>query len=316
MDSEGLRDYLRAIREIPRITPEEERELGRLIQAGRVAAKRLAELEAARENGLMPIDYQSRIRELRRTIQAGEQAKRQLVERHLRLAASRTFRYKNRGVAMMDLIQDANMALMRAAENCDYTGVPDNRFATFAAAYVDGALKESCNRVSVIHFSAFMLHAIRNVRKVSGIIWAVTGQNPTPKMVAEEMNAPLDLIYDLFDLWWTAWKITSLDAPISEEGEDPLLCLVVDEEDDGDPATVVTASSVRETVAAVLATLEHSEEKVIRFRFGFVDGSPHSQEEVSQACGMSLQEERLTEVRALRQLRHPSRSNQLVGLLG
>lgn len=312
MVSKDLRQFLDSLperRPIP--TPEEDQRMGEAIQAGHQAAKRLAELEKMEGSETLPDDYPRLVREVKDTISKGIKAKQELVERHLGLAVYIAGKYNSGTIEPMDLFQTACLALVKAADRWERT---DASFATYATAYIRGAVNHCYDRASLVCIPVNTVLAIHKVNKVSTAIKATTGQTVTSEMIAAEMRLPLKLVRDLAATQHRT-QMCSLDAPAynnDEDDSDPLLAFVKAEDD---PVKIVTNSIVKEKVAEVLSTLEPTEERVIRFRYGFVDKMPHTQQEVAHACGMTTTEEQLIETAALRRLRHPSRSGQLVGLL-
>lgn len=309
-----VRQYIAEIRKIPMVSLDEELKLKETIQAGRRAAEKLAELEQKCELGLItPDEYPHRTREVKKAIRAAADAKQRLVEGHMLLAYYLTNKYGDENGPMMDLIQEANLALIRAAENWDVDATGKGRFLTYATVCIKGALTEAKNKRSVVYIPGVSKVAARRISLVASMIQETAARAATPERIAAELNLPLDTVKRLLDVY-QAMATVSLDAPLSDEDDGATLQLFLKAEN-GDPEIQVTRREIKETVATVLASLTPIEEKVIRYRFGFVDGSPHEYEEVADACHLTLQEERRVEVRAMLRLRHPSRSLQLARLL-
>lgn len=319
MDAE-LKAYLDIVKQTVRPTLEEEKELAELIMSGRKATAYLLKLERKHELGLIADledpHWQDRIQDAKERIQKGENAKQRLVIGHLGLAAHLVRQYEDNRISEMDQLQEANVMLLWAAENWNCSP-EEARFFSYAGIYVESALKNIKAKKPIVYIPIADNIGARRVHLVSKIIKSAIGQEATPERIAAELNIPLDAAQKFFEAWQALDSI-SLDEPLTngdEEDPVPLSYIVPTDPAVSDPAEIVSRRIIKRTVAAVLATLEPVEEKVIRCRFGFVDGNPHEPEEVAHACGMSHQEEQLVEVRAIRRLRHPSRSQQLVGLL-
>lgn len=308
--AEQWRQYLSLIRNTPQLTEDEENALGKLIQAGHRAVLQLNELGATQDANAICPDHQLQEQEAKDAIRAADKAKRKLVEHNLRLAAYLAMQFRGRKIAMMDLIQDANFALMKAAENWDYgTG---KRFGFVAQLYVKHTLTESCYR-SEFHVPKNALYAMKKIETVSKIIYRELG-HVDDAAIARELNVPLLTVKQLRTAVHNTERVISLDAPMGGNDERTLADTISGSGDDN-PELIICGTILHEKMAAVLASLEPIEEKVVRLRFGFEDGATHSHEEVGRMCGTSPQVIQLAEARALRKLRHPSRSGQLTGLL-
>jgi RNA polymerase primary sigma factor len=297
---------MRLIRSAPPLTPEEEDALGNRIDAGRRAEKRLKDL-----NGAELINVEE-IRKCKATVREADSARRQLVERSLRFAAYLALRYQHRGVAVMDLIQDANIALIKAADRWEHH--PEYRFAALAAKYIEGALKKSCYESCCIHLAPDMARAVIKINIVSRIMMMQLTHWPSAKEIADEMLLPIDLVKKIETASLESNTPSSLDKPVDEEEETTLGDLIPDRSAKT-PEYLVMSGMLREKVESILATLEPEEEKVIRLRFGFEDGAVHTQEQIGRVFSWDVEDVRLTEAKAMRKLRHPSRSGQLVGFL-
>lgn len=305
-----FREYMRLIRETPLLTAEEEADLEKAIQMGR---RTEGELEALMSPELEGDPARARkLREVKQAIGAADQAKRQLVEHNLRLAAFIAMQYQGRGVAMMDLIQDANLALIKVVDSWEHQ--PEYRFISLASKSIHGALKICCYKSYPVHLSRSMALAVAKINIVSRVMKMQLGHDPTATEIAAEMLLPVDLVNVIIVASINAGTPASLDKPLEEE-EGATLADLLPDRDVHAPEYLVLSGMLREKVESVLATLEPEEEHVIRLRFGFEDGIAHTQEQISRAFSRDLEDVRLTEVKAMRKLRYPSRSGQLVGFL-
>jgi RNA polymerase primary sigma factor len=297
---------MRLIRSAPPLTSEEEDVLGNRIDAGRRAEKRLKELDGAEQL------HMDEILKCKAVVREADSARRQLVERSLRFAAYLALRYRHRGVAVMDLIQDANIALIKAADRWEQ--LPEYRFTALAAKYIEGTLKESCYKSRCIHLAPDMARAVIKINIVSRVMMMQLAHWPSAKEIATEMLLPVDLVKKILRASLNSNTPSSLDKPV-EEDEGTTLGDLIPDRSAKTPEYLVMSGMLREKVESILATLEPEEEKVIRLRFGFEDGTVHTQEQIGRVFSWEIEEVRLTEAKAMRKLRHPSRSGQLVGFL-
>lgn len=304
---DAVQIYLAQIRRNPELGPGEEPELGHAIQQSREAASELAGLEQTGPNA-----QPEKIQVLKQAINEGNRAKRRLMECHLRMAARMARKYRNRGIALMDLIQEANMALIKAVENWSYD--PDFLFGPYAGTQIKWALNNAIVKQQPLYIPSEKMCAAWKVKAVSSTLQVVLKHDPTPQEVAAEMNIPADFVQDALIVLDAASSPTSLDSPVGEDGNTTMRDFLPGE-DIPDPVELATRQDLQEKVAAVLSTLAPMEEKVVRLRFGFEDGATHSIDEVCRVCKEPPDVIKLAEVRAIRKLRHPSRSSQLQDFL-
>lgn len=303
--------YQRLIKQTPLLTEEQEQELGKQILLGHRAIEQLKEIEKNNGANSALADPQLQEREVKAAIRTADKAKRQLVEHNLRLAAWIAMKFRSNKIAMMDLIQDANIALMKAAENWDYGA--GKRFGYVAQLYVKQALTESCYKVGGFHIPKSVASAIRRIEAISTIVKSELGYTDD-YVIARELNVPVLTVKQLRSAARNTQSTISLDSPLGDNDERTLADTISAPCEDS-PELIICDAVLHEKMVVVLGSLEPIEEKVIRLRFGFEDGATHSQEDVGRLCGTSCEVIQLAEARALRKLRHPSRSGQLTGLL-
>ena len=317
MDAE-LKAYLDIAKRSIRPTLEEEMELAKTIRAGRRALKFLADRDRAFELGLISSqEHEATTAKLKSKIRAAEEAKRQLIEKHLYL----TINLPEVGCKKLpsaEQIQEAALILVNAADQWSCNPI-DGRFGSYAYICIEKGTKGIMEKRSILSLPKGTGPQIGKVCSLDRAIQDVCGGSlpARQRLIALEMNIPVNEVKKIFCMK-EAVDAKSLDAPVLPEDGDEGSTLgdfVPADPTNSTPEKLVTASVVRDTVAAVLASLEETEERVIRYRFGFVNGDPYEPEEVAHVCGMTLQEEQLIEVRAMRHLRHPIRSQRLVGLL-
>ena len=296
-----VRMYLKEIGKVPLLTPDEETELAKGMSAGYAAKEQLDELEAAGEE--IPEEVRS---ELQRTINHGEHCKQRLAEANLRLVVSIAKRYVGRGMLFLDLIQEGNLGLIKAVEKFDYT--KGYKFSTYATWWIRQAITRAiADQARTIRIPVHMVETINKVIRVSRQLLQELGHDPSPEEIAAEMNMPVDKVREILKI---AQEPVSLETPSGEE-EDSHLGDFIPDEDASEPSEAASFTLLKEQLVEVLSTLTPREEKVLKLRFGIEDGRTRTLEEVGKQFHVTRERIRQIEAKALRKLRHPSRSKKL-----
>ena len=265
--------YLKEIGRVPLLTPEEEIDLAMKIQSGGAD---------------------------------GEKAKQRLSEANLRLVVSIAKRYVGRGMQFLDLIQEGNLGLIKAVEKFDYT--KGFKFSTYATWWIRQAITRAiADQARTIRIPVHMVETINKVKKVSSQLLHRNGHEPTAEEISAELEMPVDKVREIMRV---AQEPVSLETPIGEE-EDSHLGDFIPDEDAPVPAEAASHTLLKEQLAGVLKSLTPREEKVLRLRFGLEDGRPRTLEEVGKEFKVTRERIRQIEAKALRKLRHPSRSKKL-----
>ena len=265
--------YLKEIGRVPLLTPEEEIDLALKIQAGGPD---------------------------------GEKAKQRLSEANLRLVVSIAKRYVGRGMQFLDLIQEGNLGLIKAVEKFDHT--KGFKFSTYATWWIRQAITRAiADQARTIRIPVHMVETINKVKKVSSQLLHEYGHDPSAEEIAERLDMSVDKVREIMRV---AQEPVSLETPIGEE-EDSHLGDFIPDDDAPVPAEAASQTLLKEQLADVLKTLTPREEKVLRLRFGLEDGRPRTLEEVGKEFNVTRERIRQIEAKALRKLRHPSRSKKL-----
>lgn len=294
--------YLKEIGKVNLLTPEEELSLAKRMADGETAKEQLEEIgEEIDEDTKKQIDL---------LIADGEKAKKSLAEANLRLVVSIAKRYVGRGMLFLDLIQEGNLGLIKAVDKFDYT--KGYKFSTYATWWIRQAITRAiADQARTIRIPVHMVETINKLVRVSRQLVQELGREPTPEELAKELNMPVDKVREISKI---SQEPVSLETPIGEE-EDSHLGDFIPDEDAPAPSEAASFILLKEQLGAVLETLSEREAKVLRLRFGLDDGRARTLEEVGKEFDVTRERIRQIEAKALRKLRHPSRSKKLKDFL-
>lgn len=303
-----VRMYLKEIGKVPLLNAEEEIELAQKMEAGNVAKEKIAILE--KRIGTVDEQEEAEIKEeikaLKEDFQAGDEAKKRLAEANLRLVVSIAKRYVGRGMLFLDLIQEGNLGLIKAVEKFDYR--KGYKFSTYATWWIRQAITRAiADQARTIRIPVHMVETINKLIRVSRQLLQELGREPTPEEIAEEMNLPVERVREILKI---SQEPVSLETPIGEE-EDSHLGDFIQDDNVPVPADAAAFTLLKEQLVEVLGTLTEREQKVLRLRFGLDDGRARTLEEVGKEFNVTRERIRQIEAKALRKLRHPSRSRKL-----
>ena len=300
-----VRMYLKEIGRVPLLSADEEVTLATAMSAGRAAQERIdqaAETEA-------PVSDEE-MAQLKADIKAGNKAKQKLAEANLRLVVSIAKRYVGRGMLFLDLIQEGNLGLIKAVEKFDYT--KGYKFSTYATWWIRQAITRAiADQARTIRIPVHMVEPINKVIRASRQLLQQLGHDPSPEEISAEMGMPVDKVREILKI---AQEPVSLETPIGEE-EDSHLGDFIPDEGASEPSEAASFTLLKEQLVDVLSTLTPREEKVLKLRFGIEDGRTRTLEEVGKEFNVTRERIRQIEAKALRKLRHPSRSKKLKDFL-
>ena len=295
-----VRMYLKEIGKVPLLTADQEIELAKSMEAGIEASKEIAE---DKEKGKITA---AKKKELDQIIYEGEEAKKRLAEANLRLVVSIAKRYVGRGMLFLDLIQEGNLGLIKAVEKFDFR--KGFKFSTYATWWIRQAITRAiADQARTIRIPVHMVETINKLIRVSRQLLQELGREPLPEEVAKEMNMPVERVREILKI---SQEPVSLETPIGEE-EDSHLGDFIQDDNVPVPADAAAFTLLKEQLVEVLGTLTEREQKVLRLRFGLDDGRARTLEEVGKEFNVTRERIRQIEAKALRKLRHPSRSRKL-----
>ena len=314
--------YLKEIGKVPLLSGEEEIELAKQMLKG-VEFQKMIALMAARNEGkeiaeedmpiyeLLPDAFeQEELDAMNAEIAKGEKAKQRLSEANLRLVVSIAKRYVGRGMHFLDLIQEGNLGLIKAVEKFDYQ--KGYKFSTYATWWIRQAITRAiADQARTIRIPVHMVETINRVMRVSRQLVQELGRDPTSEEIAREINQPEEKVREILKI---ALDPVSLETPIGEE-EDSHLGDFIPDDDVPAPVEATSQIMLREQLVEVLSTLTPREAKVLELRFGLRDGRQRTLEEVGKEFNVTRERIRQIESKALRKLRHPSRSRKLKDFL-
>lgn len=303
-----VRMYLKEIGKVPLLSAEDEIDFAQKMEAGAVAQEKIAVLE--KRIGSVDEAEEAEIREeikaLKEDLEAGDEAKKRLAEANLRLVVSIAKRYVGRGMLFLDLIQEGNLGLIKAVEKFDYR--KGYKFSTYATWWIRQAITRAiADQARTIRIPVHMVETINKLIRVSRQLLQELGREPTPEEIAEEMKLPVERVREILKI---SQEPVSLETPIGEE-EDSHLGDFIQDDNVPVPADAAAFTLLKEQLVEVLSTLTEREQKVLRLRFGLDDGRARTLEEVGKEFNVTRERIRQIEAKALRKLRHPSRSRKL-----
>lgn len=326
-----VRMYLKEIGKVPLLTADEEVAIAKRMENGNIAKKMLEQYfsdvpddnteRVTTENEFLasltqeqkqdaeekkPALLGKNKQELQAVVDDGKEAKNKLSEANLRLVVSIAKRYVGRGMLFLDLIQEGNLGLIKAVEKFDYR--KGFKFSTYATWWIRQAITRAiADQARTIRIPVHMVETINKLVRVSRQLLQELGREPTPEEIAERMNIPVERVREIIKI---SQEPVSLETPIGEE-EDSHLGDFIQDENVPVPADAAAYTLLKEQLQEVLSTLTEREQKVLRLRFGLDDGRARTLEEVGKEFNVTRERIRQIEAKALRKLRHPSRSRKL-----
>ncbi len=311
-----VRMYLKEIGKVPLLSAEEEIELAKTMEEGYKIREEVDGLRKKAEKATQAerTKLLARARELQdenaAILDEGDYAKKRLAEANLRLVVSIAKRYVGRGMQFLDLIQEGNLGLIKAVEKFDYR--KGYKFSTYATWWIRQAITRAiADQARTIRIPVHMVETINKLMRVQRQLLQELGREPTPEEVAKEMKLSVERVAEIQKI---SQEPVSLETPIGEE-EDSHLGDFIPDDNIPVPAEAASATILREELLKVLETLTEREQKVLRLRFGLDDGRTRTLEEVGKEFNVTRERIRQIEAKALRKLRHPSRSKKLKDFL-
>lgn len=303
-----VRMYLKEIGKVPLLSADEEIELAQNMEDGAVATEKInvlkGRIDGASEEEKAEIKEE--IKTLQRDVDKGSDAKKRLAEANLRLVVSIAKRYVGRGMLFLDLIQEGNLGLIKAVEKFDYK--KGYKFSTYATWWIRQAITRAiADQARTIRIPVHMVETINKLIRVSRQLLQELGREPSPEEIAKEMNMPVERVREILKI---SQEPVSLETPIGEE-EDSHLGDFIKDDNVPVPADAAAFTLLKEQLEEVLGTLTEREQKVLTLRFGLEDGRARTLEEVGKEFNVTRERIRQIEAKALRKLRHPSRSRKL-----
>ena len=303
-----VRMYLKEIGKVPLLSADEEIELAQNMEDGAVATEKInvlkGRIDGASEEEKAEIKEE--IKTLQRDVDKGADAKKRLAEANLRLVVSIAKRYVGRGMLFLDLIQEGNLGLIKAVEKFDYK--KGYKFSTYATWWIRQAITRAiADQARTIRIPVHMVETINKLIRVSRQLLQELGREPSPEEIAKEMSMPVDRVREILKI---SQEPVSLETPIGEE-EDSHLGDFIKDDNVPVPADAAAFTLLKEQLEEVLGTLTEREQKVLTLRFGLEDGRARTLEEVGKEFNVTRERIRQIEAKALRKLRHPSRSRKL-----
>lgn len=303
-----VRMYLKEIGKVPLLSADEEIELAQNMEDGAVAIEKInvlkGRLDGASEEEKAEIKEE--IKTLQRDVDKGADAKKRLAEANLRLVVSIAKRYVGRGMLFLDLIQEGNLGLIKAVEKFNYK--KGYKFSTYATWWIRQAITRAiADQARTIRIPVHMVETINKLIRVSRQLLQELGREPSPEEIAKEMSMPVERVREILKI---SQEPVSLETPIGEE-EDSHLGDFIKDDNVPVPADAAAFTLLKEQLEEVLGTLTEREQKVLTLRFGLEDGRARTLEEVGKEFNVTRERIRQIEAKALRKLRHPSRSRKL-----
>ena len=304
-----VRMYLKEIGKVPLLSADEEINLAQKMEDGNQAEEEIEKLKEQLENAKNEDEkkeLEEKIKEQKRYIAKGDAAKKKLAEANLRLVVSIAKRYVGRGMLFLDLIQEGNLGLIKAVEKFDYR--KGYKFSTYATWWIRQAITRAiADQARTIRIPVHMVETINKLIRVSRQLLQELGREPSPEEIAEEMDIPVERVREILKI---SQEPVSLETPIGEE-EDSHLGDFIQDENVPVPADAAAFTLLKEQLDEVLGTLTEREQKVLRLRFGLDDSRARTLEAVGKDFNVTRERIRQIEAKALRKLRHPSRSRKL-----
>ena len=297
-----VRMYLKDIGKIPLLSIDEETDLAKLVVDGREAKRKVDEIESDDQNTVSVEEFE-RLLEL---VDQAHDAKDKLVNANLRLVVSIAKRYLGRGLQFLDLIQEGNMGLIKAVDKFDHQ--KGFKFSTYATWWIRQAITRAvADQARTIRIPVHMVETINKLVRIQRQLVQELSREPSPQEVAERMDISVEKVQQIQKI---AQEPISLESPVGEE-EDSNLGDFISDPHALDPYEYTAKMKLREELDEVLGTLTEREERVLRLRFGLIDGRQRTLEEVGKEFNVTRERIRQIEAKALRKLKHPSRSRKL-----